>query len=294
MATIGFTPQSPVDVGKDVLFTYSSQWLSFSVDWDFGDGTTAKTSAPIGGPTSVSHAYKTVGTFAVKGRATAFPFGNDSAQVNITTVASGGSKGGATTGQQGNTDSSTPSLVTGLLDDLLKHLQDPKALPDYIRSLYGALILSASALSFIPTEANFGGALASIMIHDVLDPFRRRVFDGTIDLQLRPLFPTDDLSPRILVTGLEAGAFELEELLDEAARSGTRPEAIKLLTKVAQVKRFDAATKDDYALVRTYHSELIKATIADVRDQEKAIIADLTSRRKELVAELKKGVSAAA
>jgi hypothetical protein len=132
------------------------------------------------------------------------------------------------------------------------------------------------------------------MIHDILDPFRRRVFDGTIDLTLRPLFPTDDLSPRILVTGLEAGAFELEELVAEAARSGTRPESIKLLTKVAQVKRFDAATKDDYALVRTYHSELIKATIADVRDQEKAVIADLQSRRKELVTLLNKGVSAAA
>jgi hypothetical protein len=163
-----------------------------------------------------------------------------------------------------------------------------------VRSLYGTLILAASALSFIPTEANFGGALASIMIHDVLDPFRRRVFDGTVDLQLRPLFPTDDLNPRIIVTGLESGAFELEELVDEAARSGTRPEAIKLLVKLAQVKRFDAVTKDDYGLVRTYHGELIKEAIATVKDQEKAVIADLQSRRKELVAVLKKGVTAAA
>jgi len=132
------------------------------------------------------------------------------------------------------------------------------------------------------------------MIHDVLDPFRRRVFDGTIDLTLRPLFPTDDLNPRIIVSGLESGAFELPELLEEAARSGTRPEAIKLLVKLAQVKRFDAATKDDYALVRTYHTAIINETIATVKDQEKAVIADLQSRRKELVAQLNKGVSATA
>ncbi len=217
----------------------------------------------------------------------------------VTPITPGGAAAAVTTGPGPtpsikDAETALPAVFQTLISDLDKHLTDPKSLPDYVRSLYGVLILAASALSFIPTEANFGGGLAAIMIHDVLDPFRRRVFDATIDLQLRPLFPTDDLNPRILVSGLETGAFELEELLDEAARSGTRPEAIKLLVKLAQVKRFDAATKDDYALVRTYHSELIKATIADVRDQEKAVIADLQSRRKDLVAELRKGVPAAA
>lgn len=163
---------------------------------------------------------------------------------------------------------------------------DPKTLPEYVRTLYGILILAASTLSFIPTEANFGGALASVMIHDLLEPFRRRVYDGTADLLLRKFFPTRDLSPFIVARAADVGALTFEDLTDEAARSGLRPEGTVLLEKYARVQRFNTATKDDFALVRTYHQEIIRATIEIVKDQEKAVIAELTSRRKDLVAQL--------
>ena len=180
-----------------------------------------------------------------------------------------------------------PDIFRSIAGDLEAALKgDPKGLPVLVRSLIGAAILAASALSFIPGTNNFGGGLASVLIHDVIAPFRKAVYDGTIDLALRPLFPTSDLSPRLLVTGIESGALEFDEVIEELTRAGTRPESVLLASKIAQVKRFDAATKDDFALVRTYHGELIKETIASLRDEEKAVISDLKARRAQVVSEL--------
>jgi hypothetical protein len=188
------------------------------------------------------------------------------------------------------TDTRNPDLpdifktIEGDLEAALKG--DPKGLPALVRGLIGTAILAASALSFIPGTNNFGGGLASVLIHDVIAPFRKAVYDGTIDLALRPLFPTSDLSPRLLVSGIEAGALSFDEVLEELSRSGTRPEAIQVAAKIAQVKRFDAETRDDFALVKTYNTELIKESIASLKDEEKAVIADLKARRGALVSEL--------
>jgi len=180
-----------------------------------------------------------------------------------------------------------PDIFKSLEGDLEAALKgDPKGLPALVRSLIGTAILAASALSFIPGTNNFGGALASVLIHDVLDPFRKAVYDGTIDLALRPLFPTSDMNPRLLVSGIEAGALEFNEVIEELNRAGTRPESILLSVKVAQVKRFDAKTKDDFALVRTYNTALINEAIAALKDEEKAVIADLKSQRAQLVGQL--------
>jgi len=180
-----------------------------------------------------------------------------------------------------------PDIFKTLEGDLEAALKgDPKGLPALVRSLIGTAILAASALSFIPGTSNFGGGLASVLIHDVIAPFRKAVYDGTIDLALRPLFPTEDMSPRLLVSGIEAGALEFQEVIEELNRAGTRPEAILLAAKVARVKRFDAETKDDFALVRTYNTALINEAIAAVKDQEKAVIADLKTQRANLVNQL--------
>jgi len=180
-----------------------------------------------------------------------------------------------------------PDIFKSLQGDLEAALKgDPKGLPALVRSLIGTAILAASALSFIPGTNNFGGALASVLIHQVLDPFRKAVYDGTIDLALRPLFPTADMNTRLLVSGIEAGALEFEEVIEELTRAGTRPESVMLAAKIARVKRFDNQTKDDFATVRTYHGELIKEAIAAVKDQEKAVIADLKSQRANLVNQL--------
>lgn len=189
-----------------------------------------------------------------------------------------------------------PTTPTGIdLPDIFKSLEgdleaalkgDPKGLPALVRSLIGTAILAASALSFLPGTNNFGGALAATLIHGVIEPFRRTVYDGTIDLALRPLFPTQDMNARLLVSGIEAGALELDEVLEELSRSGTRPESVMLAAKIARVKRFDIVTKDEFALVRSYSTELIKEAIAARKDEEKAVIADLKNQRANLVSQL--------
>ena len=94
------------------------------------------------------------------------------------------------------------------------------------------------------------------------------------------------MNPRLLVSGIEGGALALDEVLEELSRAGTRPESILLAAKVAQVKRFDAVTKDDFALVRTYNTALINEAIAALKDEEKAVIADLKSQRANLVSQI--------
>lgn len=181
-----------------------------------------------------------------------------------------------------------PSSIISLADDLQRALTDPKKLPDYLRTLYGVIILAASALSFIPGTNNFGGALASVMIHDILDPFRRAVYEGTIDLALRPLFPTGDLNARLLVSGIEAGALTEDDLTSELARSGTRDDAINLALQIARVKRFDVETKDDIALARQYERDVYTFTVQVLQDQEKEVLTELRAQKAAAITELAK------
>jgi len=178
--------------------------------------------------------------------------------------------------------------IVNLAENLQKALADPKRLPDFLRTLYGVIFLAASALSFIPGTNNFGAGLASVMIHDILDPFRRAVYEGTIDLTLRPLFPTVDLNARLLVTGIEAGALSEHDLIDELARSGTRDDAINLALQVARVKRFDVETKDDIALARQYERDVYTFTVQVFQEQEKEVLTDLRAQKAAAITELTK------
>ncbi len=166
--------------------------------------------------------------------------------------------------------------------------KDPKTLGTAIRTTLGLIILAASAVSFIPGEANVGGGLAAILIHDVIEPFRRRVYEGTLDLELRPFFPTSDVPVRLLVSGVEAGVWDFSEVADELARSGIRPEASGLILKLAHFKRFERVTRDDVALLNEYRRDLQTATIQTLQDQLKGQVTDLRGQRTSLKAELKK------
>ncbi len=195
------------------------------------------------------------------------------------------------TGQPATTGEAIPdaSAIFGGFDALFsQYQQDPVKLREIIKGTIGALALAASALSFIPFTSNVGGALASVLIHDLLEPFRRRAYDGSIDLVLRPILPTEDMNARLLVTGVEAGVLTDGELTDELARSGVRDASIQLAQKIATVKRFDVTTKDDIALARQYERDIYTSTVNVLQDQEKDIITDLRAQRSAAVTELTK------
>jgi len=172
------------------------------------------------------------------------------------------------------------------LEDALKH--DPKGLGAVIRGLYGTLIILASAVSFIPGEANVGGGLASLLIHDIIEPFRSRVYAGSLDLALRPFFPNRFVSPRILLSAMQDGLISEKDIVDELTLSGTLDSSIQSVVKYARAKAFDTATKGDIALVRQYHTKLIDYTIVTLQDIERAAITDLKGLRAAAITELTK------
>ncbi len=177
----------------------------------------------------------------------------------------------------------------GLLQDFTSGAEkDPAKLRETIFDAIIALSTVAAALSLIPTEANFGGPLAARLLGDLVDPFRRRAYDGQIDVALRPLYPQGDVSPRLLVSGIEEGAITDAELHGELVRSGVREEAQMIIARVAAVKRFNVETKDDLALAREFQKEVNTATIRTLQDQELDAIRDLKERRREVLATLRK------
>jgi hypothetical protein len=152
--------------------------------------------------------------------------------------------------------------------------------------LYVAAGVTLGILSLIPTESNFGGPLAARMFHDLLRPIVDNVYAGPTDLYLRQFFPTRPLPPRMVVQAVEGGVATEQELLEALTEDGITNKGILLAVKTARLKRFEAETKDDFALVRTYNGELTKEAIAQLRDEEKAVIADLKQHRVTLVAQL--------
>jgi hypothetical protein len=285
LATISYTPGQPVNTGKKVSFGYASQWLSYSVKWDFGDGSTGASSAPLGGPTYVDHTYTQPGTYTVNAVASAFPFGSDSASADIQIVTTGGNTGGSTIGKgpSPQPQSGLPAVLFGNLDDLLdKAATEPGVLAAKIRTSIEAIAVAGAILSLIPTESNVGGPLAARLIERLLHPFTEAAYTAPILDRLQAYFPTGHVQARMLVAMVQDGSIEEADLVAELVLGGVRNESIKIISRYARVKRFEAETKDDVALVKSYYDKWLTAQIAEAQDTEKAIIADLKAQRKAL------------
>jgi hypothetical protein len=176
---------------------------------------------------------------------------------------------------------------TGPVFGLIKEFTDlaqrnPGALKELVLESVLAVSVASAVLSVIPLEANFGGPLAARLIGDIVHPWRRAAYDDQIDVALRPVYPTQDVSPRMLVTAIEGGAITDDDLHGELVRSGTRPEAAGIIARLALLKRFEAETKDDVALLRTYQSDINKATIQALQDELRSRLADLKAQRRDV------------
>ncbi len=205
-----------------------------------------------------------------------------------------GGPSGATAVNPNVKDSNTTSAFSV---DFIAKIQemaktDPRGLGKLFTSLYTAAGIALGVLSLIPTESNFGGPLAARVFHDLLRPVVRRVYDGPTDLYLRQFFPTQPVSPRILVTGMEQGAFTEEDVIEILSEDGITDKGIQAAVKVARVGAFNAENKDDLALLHTYQTALITEAITLTKDAEKAIIADLQTRKKDLHTQLTKVLAA--
>jgi hypothetical protein len=285
--------------GKDVTFTttYRFTGVDWRFSWDFGDGSTAT-------GFSAMHTYAKPGTYKVVFTGVS-PDGRILTSTSDVTITADTAPGPPTVttgrGTVGDSPAPTPktTAVTGtdndasgilsLFDNLFSSYEkEPARLREIIKETISGLSIAASVLSFIPFTNNFGGALASVLIHGLIEPFRRRAYDASIDLALRPIMPDLDLNARILVSGIEIGALSEKDLTEELARSGVRDPAINLALQVARVKRFDVETKDDIALIRSYQRDIHTAVINTLQDAEKDIIGDLKRRRTEVLAELRK------
>jgi len=215
-----------------------------------------------------------------------------------TTYTTRGGPGGTPTAPPGVTN--PPGTGTGAFSvDFIAKIQemaktDPRGLGKLFTALYTAAGITLGILSLIPTENNFGGPLAARMFHDLLRPIVRNVYENPTDLALRKFFPSRPVSPRILVTGMEQGAFTEDQVIEVLTEDGITDKGIQAAVQVARVGAFNADNKDDLALLHTYQHALISEAIAIVKDGEKGIIADLQSRKKDLQGQLRTVLAAGA
>lgn len=172
------------------------------------------------------------------------------------------------------------------LDDLA--VKDPVALKGGIRQILTAVAVGLALLSFIPATANFGAPTAARIFDRLIAPISSKVYDAPLSDALDNLFPTREVAPRMLVSGVEAGAFTEEILIEELVDAGTKDRSINNILRYGRVKRFEVATRDDIALLRSYESALQTATIATLQDEVRATINDLRDRRRELAREIRR------
>jgi hypothetical protein len=282
-----------VVTGKSVVFRGGGDQLGtgWAFTWDFGDGTT-------GDGLTVSHAYTNGGTFTVVFTGTG-PNGKvlkSTAHVPISgeppgptpVVTTGGGDNQfnkertsvTTTAAAGGGDIGGISDLIALFEDVLKDPSVARAKAGLITAGYVALTVAMGILSLIPFESNVGAPLAALNVNRLVAPLVDNAYNNPVDLSLRQIFPSREVNPRILITGMENGVFDAEEVAKGLIEGGVTDNGVQLAVKVAKVMRFKALTADDLALVKTYHTKLIDVTIQLLVDEEKATIADLKAQRK--------------
>ena len=176
-----------------------------------------------------------------------------------------------------------PPALFGGIDALLDAAaSDPAGLAKKLRGSVEAIAIGAGILSLIPTESNVGGPLSARIVDRLLRPFLEAAYASPIIDRLATFYPTGHVQARMLVAMVQDGSIEEADLVSELVKGGVRDDSIKIITRYARVKRFDAETKDDVALLKSYYEKWITAQIAEAQDTERAVIADLKAQRKAL------------
>ena len=170
-------------------------------------------------------------------------------------------------------------FISQLLD---KAKTAPEELADFVRTLLTTTAGIAAVLSFIPTESNLGGHVAGRIIDRLVGPFSNAAYEEPLFDYVRQFYPTGHVAPRLLVSAIENGGITEKDLVEELVRGGTRNDAIQIITRYARVKRFEAETKDDVALVKSYYTKYLDAIISELEDTERSTIAALKAERKQL------------
>jgi len=162
-----------------------------------------------------------------------------------------------------------------------KYRGDPGALKAGIQAaVFGALAVT-TALSMIPFESNFASVFAGQLMHTLVSPGVSKAINAPIGDYLDNIFPTLELSARLLVTGIENGALTDGEIIETAVDAGYKDKEIRKLLKIAKMARFIKETREDYAMLDRYQDALISAEITSARDEIDATIADRQALIKE-------------
>ncbi len=159
---------------------------------------------------------------------------------------------------------------------------------------YAGGALAASALSFIPLTANVGAHLGGRMIHTLVAPFSRGVYEAPIELSLQSIFPNKTINPRIVLKGMEEGAFGEDELTQALVEDGITDHGARLAVKLARHLTLQAESKPDVELAKMYHTLLVTNDIETQKDTIRATLTDLKDQLKTLRAEKRKAELAAA
>jgi hypothetical protein len=184
-----------------------------------------------------------------------------------------------TTSQAGGGDTGGITDLVNFFSDILKDPATARAKAGLITGSYVALTIAMGILSLIPFESNVGSPLAALNVNRLAAPLVDNAYNNPVDLSLRQIFPSREVNPRILVTGLENGVLNEEEVVKGLIEGGVTDHGVQLAVKVARALRFKTETADDLALVKQYHTKLIDATIQILSDEEKGTIAELKAAR---------------
>jgi len=181
------------------------------------------------------------------------------------------------------TSSALPAALFDGINNLLdKAEKDPRALATALRDSVEVLAAAMAVLSLIPTESNLGGPLAARLVGSLLAPVISTTYAGPLEDKLGALYPTGHVQTRLLVSMIEAGGIDDMDLVTELTASGVLDQSIQYVVKYARLKRFEAETRDDVALVKSYYDKMLAAVIQEGQDSERTIIADLKAQRKAI------------
>jgi hypothetical protein len=155
---------------------------------------------------------------------------------------------------------------------------EKQLIKDTAISVLAIVFGTATGVSLIPFESNFGAYTAGGILRDMMNPIVHRVIAGPMDAWLRKAFREGGISPRIAVSMLESGAASpdlLENILiDDNVKDVYLPVirqyAVLKQTELVQ-KNADKAAKAKVDLFAAEHSSLVTRAEAAVSKLESSL-----------------------